>query len=298
MTNYSKEQEQTSKCFEFKWKKRETYESKNMKSLSKKWLFERYCSGIPEKLVSWLKGDKKRILDAGCGSGYSASLFFGDFLKEHDYLGVDISSAVNLAKTRFQELGLPGNFIQTNLMELSVPDESFDLIFSEGVLHHTDSVKESIKYLTKKLKVGGRFLFYVYLKKSVIREFTDDHIRNFLKDKSNEETWEELKSLTEFGISLGKINCDIDIPEDIPCLKLKKGKVNLQRFFYWNICKLFHSPDLTLEEMNHINFDWYRPLNCHRHTPSEIDNFCNNAGLRIEYMNIQNSGITVVAFKG
>ena len=46
-----------------------------------------------------------------------------------------------------------------------------DLIFSEGVLHHTDSTERSIHYLAAKLKTGGRFLFYVYARKAVIRRW-------------------------------------------------------------------------------------------------------------------------------
>lgn len=295
---YSKEQEQTEKCFEFKWSKRDSYESNNMKRLSKKWLIQRYCGGDQRKLAGWLDGGRKIILDAGCGSGHSSILFFGDFLKDHDYLGVDISSAVNIAQCRFQEMGYPGDFIQMSLMDLPITDGSLDLIFSEGVLHHTDSVEDGIKYLANKLKRGGRFLFYVYAKKAVIREFTDDLIRRRLIDLDDEQAWEALKPLTKLGNVLGDMKLEIDIPEDITLLDINKGKTDLQRFFYWNICKLFYSPDLTLEEMNHINFDWFRPLNCHRHTPEEIEDFCARAELEIEHMDVQKSGITVVALKG
>jgi SAM-dependent methyltransferase len=148
----SPEQIQTAECFGYKWSKRDTYESESMKNLSTNWLIERYCRGDIDKLSGWLEGERRIILDAGCGSGYSAILFFGDHLKNHDYLGVDISSAVNVAQCRFEEKGYPGDFMQMNLMDLPVPDGSLDLIFSEGVLHHTDSVAESIKYLAEKLK--------------------------------------------------------------------------------------------------------------------------------------------------
>ena len=66
---YSNEQEQTEKCFEFKWSKRDSYESDKMKRLSKKWLIERYCGGDLRKLAGWLDGGRKIILDAGCGTG-------------------------------------------------------------------------------------------------------------------------------------------------------------------------------------------------------------------------------------
>ena len=108
----SPEQIQTAECFGYKWSKRDTYESESMKNLSTNWLIERYCRGDIDKLSGWLEGERRIILDAGCGSGYSAILFFGDHLKNHDYLGVDISSAVNVAQCRFEEMGYPGDFLQ------------------------------------------------------------------------------------------------------------------------------------------------------------------------------------------
>ena len=48
-------------------------------------------------------------------------------MKEHDYIGVDISPAVNLAEIRFQEMGYPGDFIQMSIMELPIPDAKASL---------------------------------------------------------------------------------------------------------------------------------------------------------------------------
>ena len=294
---YSEAQQQTKDTFGFKWAKRTTYESEAVKEAAKKWLFERYCDGDPRRLADWLSGGRKIILDAGCGSGFSALLFFGDHLKSHDYLGVDISDAVEVARTRFRELGYPGDFLKASLTDLPIDDESLDVIFSEGVLHHTDDTGESIKYLSTKLKTGGRFMFYVYAKKAVIREFTDDYVREHLAPMSDEEAWEALKPLTKLGRALGELNAEIEVPEDVPLLGIKKGRIDLQRFFYWNFCKTYYRPEYSLEEMNHINFDWFRPLNCHRHTPEEVTNYCDRAGLEIEHTNLQEAGITVVARK-
>ena len=46
--------------------------------------------------------------------------------------------------------------------------------------------------------------------------------------------------------------------------------------------------------MNHINFDWFRPKNCHRHTPEEVIHFVSTSGLELEPVSIEDSGITVV----
>lgn len=293
----SDEQLQTAECFGFKWGQRDSYDSEAMKGKSKKWLFDRYCAGNQQRLTDWLAGERKIILDAGCGSGYSGLIFFHDHLKAHDYLGVDISAAVEIARERFKECGCSGDFLRCDIMDLPLPNDSVDMIFSEGVLHHTDSVEKSIIYLSTKLKNKGRFLFYVYNKKAVVREFTDDYVREHIRGLSDADAWEALKPLTKLGRTLGRLNVEIDVPEDIPYLGIRSGKIDIQRFFYWNICKLFYDNKLNLSELNHINFDWFRPQNCHRHTPEEIEAFCRMSTLKIEHMDIQNSGITVVALK-
>jgi ubiquinone/menaquinone biosynthesis C-methylase UbiE len=294
---YSETQEQTKNVYSFLWAKRDAYESDKVKDISRQWIFERYCDNKSERLRQWLAGERKIILDAGCGSGYSALLFFGQLLKDHDYLGVDISDAVDVARVRFKEAGYPGDFIKMNLMDLPLTAESVDMIYSDGVLHHTDNTEKALKSLTRFLKVGGRFLFYVYAKKAVIREFTDDYIRQQLLPLSDEEAWKALEPLTKLGKALGELHVELEVPEDIPFLGIKKGKMDIQRFFYWNICKMYYRPELTQEEMNHTNYDWFRPLNCHRHTPEEIKKWCSEIGLTIEHMNLQESGISVVAVK-
>lgn len=288
-------QQQTADSFGFKWAKRDSYESDSMKRNHLQWMIERYLGGDPDMLERWLDGGRKTILDAGCGAGFSALLLFGELLKQHDYIGIDISDSVGVAELRFREAGLPGRFIQCDLFNAPVPDESVDLIFSEGVLHHSDSVSHAILSLSRKLAPSGLFLFYVYNKKGPVREFTDDHIRSVLREMDNDTAWEALKPLTRLGIALGELDAWIDVPEEIPMLGIPKGRVNVQRLFYWHVCKAYYRPELTLDEMNHINFDWFRPLNCIRSTPDEVAGYCKQAGLDIERMDVQEAGITVVA---
>jgi arsenite methyltransferase len=296
-SEYTREQAQTQSTFGFKWKLRDFYENEEIKVLQNQWMMQRYCKGDEKKMDEWLKGGKKIILDAGCGSGYGALCFWGDRLKNHYYLGVDISDAVDVAKERFKELNLPGDFLKLSILDLPVPDRSIDIMFSEGVLHHTDSTEKSLIYLANKIKKDGLFLFYVYVKKAPIREFTDDYIREYISKMDNEEAFNALLPLTKFGKTLDDLNITIDVPEDIPYLGIKKGQINLQRLFYWNICKMWVRPEANINEMNLVNFDWFRPLNCHRHTKEEVESFCKNAGLAIEHVDVQESGITVVSRK-
>ena len=56
----------------------------------------------------------------------------------------------------------------------------------------------------------------------------------------------------------------------------------MQRLFYWHVCKVFYDPSFTLEEMNHLNFDWFAPRFAHRQTPEEVREWCAKLGLEIE----------------
>jgi arsenite methyltransferase len=293
--HHSAQQDQTKESFAYKWQRRDSYESGAMHRDLREWLFQRYCGTDPSVVDHWLEGGPKIILDAGCGAGVSALLLLGERLNHHHYLGVDISGAVDVAAQRFREQGIRGDFLRHDIAALPVPSGSLDIVFSEGVLHHTDNTGRTLSYLSEKLKRNGWFLFYVYAKKALIREYTDDCVRQAIASLSNAEAWEALKPLTKLGIALGRLEEDIEVPEDIPYLGIKKGKMPVQRFVYWNVLKAFYREEWSLEEMNHINFDWFRPLNCHRHTPDEIRGFCRDAGLAIVRMDVQDAGITVVA---
>ena len=103
--------------------------------------------------------------------------------------------------------------------------------------------------------------------------------------------------LTKLGKVLGNLNIKIKINEDIELLEIPKGKYNLQRFFYWFFIKMFYDKNLSLEEMNHINFDWYRPLNCYRFLSREIEKWLQKLKLKKKRFLVEYSGITVVTKK-
>jgi arsenite methyltransferase len=268
-----------------------------MRARHRAWLIERY--GDVANAPWWADyGTRPSVLDAGCGAGLSAVELFGPILDRIDYRGVDISDAYKVAERRFAERGFPGAFEQGDITNLRFPDATFDIAFSEGVLHHTDSTERALKAVARKLRPGGRFLFYVYRRKGPIREFTDDFIREKLQPMSPAEAWQALYPLTRLGELLGDLHIEIDIPEAIDLLEIPAGKIDLQRFVYWHVFKAFHDPTLSLDELNHMNFDWYAPKNAHRQSLEEVRRWCAEAGLRPEREVEEPAGITVIAVKG
>jgi arsenite methyltransferase len=289
-------QAQTSDTFGFKWQKRDTFDSNASLTRMREWLIERYGDVAA---APWLAehGENPLVLDAGCGAAVSALELLGAIMPRVRYLGVDVSEAVDVARRRCEERKLPAAFLQADIADLPLPAASVDLVFSEGVLHHTNSTERSFHSLARLLKRGGRFMFYVYRRKGPVREFTDDYVRAKLQSLSPEQAWQAMEPLTKLGIALGELDAEIDIPEAIDVLDIPAGRINVQRLFYWHVAKAFYRPDLTLDEMNHINFDWYAPANAHRQSPEEVRQWCATAGLQIEREVIQDAGITVIARK-
>lgn len=257
------------------------------------WLNERYGQVSEE---GWFNGVSRPIvLDAGCGAALSALEYFGGVFHCIQYLGVDISAAVEVARQRIAERGFSGGFMQADIGNLPLPPRSVDIIFSEGALHHTDSTERSFFALAELLKPGGLFMFYVYRKKGPIREFTDDLIREKLAEMPPADAWHAMEPLTRLGVELGRLNVEIELSQPIELLGIPAGKINLQRLFYWHVAKAFYRPDMSFEETNHINFDWYAPRNAHRHTEDQVRTWCDQANLQIERERVEAAGITVVA---
>jgi ubiquinone/menaquinone biosynthesis C-methylase UbiE len=290
-------QAQTEETFGFKWKQIDSFDSPSSLARMREWLLERYGDVATS---DWLDehGERPLLLDAGCGASMSALELLPAVLPRLRYLGVDVSEAVDVARQRFEARGFnDAAFVQADICNLPFADESVDLIFSEGVLHHTDSTQGAIAALTRLLKPGGRFLFYVYAKKGPIREFTDDYIRAKLQQMAPEDAWKAMEPLTRLGIALGELQAEIDIPEPIELLSIPAGRIDVQRLFYWHVAKMFYRPEASFDEMNHINYDWYAPANAARQTPEEVRAWCDDLGLEIERESIQEAGITIIARK-
>jgi len=101
-----------------------------------------------------------RVLEIGCGLGTDGAQFAK---AGADYTGVDLTdAAVELAQKRFELFGLPGTFRTADAERLDFPDDSFDIVYSHGVLHHTPDTAGAVKEVHRVLKPGGRAVVMLY----------------------------------------------------------------------------------------------------------------------------------------
>jgi ubiquinone/menaquinone biosynthesis C-methylase UbiE len=101
-----------------------------------------------------------RVLEIGCGLGTDGAQFAK---AGADYTGVDLTdAAIELARKRFELFGLPGKFRTADAEQLDFPDESFDLVYSHGVLHHTPDVASAVREIHRVLRPGGNAKVMLY----------------------------------------------------------------------------------------------------------------------------------------
>jgi|SRR5579864_299525 SAM-dependent methyltransferase len=105
---------------------------------------------------SELKG--KLVLDVGCGTGR-----FADVVSRLGarVVGVDLSAAAEVAARNLADR--PSVTIyQADVFSLPFKPESFDYIYSIGVLHHTPDCEKAFKTLVPLLKPGGQIAIWLY----------------------------------------------------------------------------------------------------------------------------------------
>lgn len=101
-----------------------------------------------------------RVLEIGCGLGTDGA----QFAKAGAiYTGVDLTeAAVELSRKRFELFDLPGTFRTADAEKLDFADDSFDLVYSHGVLHHTPDTPRAVGEVRRVLRPGGRAVVMLY----------------------------------------------------------------------------------------------------------------------------------------
>jgi len=105
-----------------------------------------------------------KVLEIGCGLGTDGAQFAQ---AGAGYTGVDLTeAAVELARRRFALFNLPGTFQTADAEHLDFADDSFDLVYSHGVLHHTPDTAGAIREIHRVLRPGGRAIVMLYHRNS------------------------------------------------------------------------------------------------------------------------------------
>lgn len=106
------------------------------------------------------RGKGKRLLEVGVGAGT-------DFINwvRHGAIatGVDLTDAgVELTKERLALEGLSAEVRVGDAENLPFADESFDLVYSYGVIHHSPDTPKAVREIHRVLKPGGTAVVMIY----------------------------------------------------------------------------------------------------------------------------------------
>lgn len=110
------------------------------------------------------KGSSGRFLEIGCGLGITTAMAQRNFGGEA--VGVDLSLAAWRAAATHRE-NRSVHFVQASVFALPFQTETFDTIYTRGVLHHTYSTRKAYRALAPLCQRGGSLYVWVYGPKSI-----------------------------------------------------------------------------------------------------------------------------------
>jgi len=108
----------------------------------------------------------KKVLEIGCGLATVGANFA---FHGADYTGIELSEvSLELARERFDVFGQTGKFYSGNAEQLSsfVPVETYDLIYSFGVIHHSPHPEKIISEVKKYMNENSVLKIMLYAKDS------------------------------------------------------------------------------------------------------------------------------------
>lgn len=124
----------------------------------------RYTTQYPFFLkdVEFFKHNGQKVLEVGCGIGTDAVMFAKNGAI---VTAVDLTeNAIKTTSKRFKRYGLKGTFLRADAENLPFKDESFDFVFSAGVLHHTPRTRKALQEVKRVLKKDGAAVIMLYAK--------------------------------------------------------------------------------------------------------------------------------------
>jgi len=127
-----------------------------------------------KKVSNWIRNEKcKKMLDFGCGFGQDGVYFSKTLGIEVTFADI-VKNSVKLTDryNRIWNIKTKSIYISSDPKDFRFP-EVYDVIFANGVLHHTPEAREIVKNLTRFLKPKGLFICMLYTPK----HFKSRHVK-------------------------------------------------------------------------------------------------------------------------
>ena len=163
--------------------------------------YSEYAPWMPE-VMGFDDFASKRLLEVGCGMGTDLLQFARGSAK---VTGVDLTPrSIEISRQHLAVYGEQGEFAVTDGENLPFADESFDVVYSNGVLHHTPDTAGAVREIYRVLRPGGLARVMLYHRRS-LHYWSQIILRygllggEFLRGNSPEEIMSKYVEINESG---------------------------------------------------------------------------------------------------
>ena len=126
--------------------------------------YQEYAPWMP-RLMEFDQFRGARLLEVGCGMGTDLLQFARGGAR---CTGIDLTPrSIEITRHRFKVYGADGDFMLSDGEHLPFRTESFDVVYSNGVLHHTPDTAGSIREVHRVLRPGGIAKIMLYHRNSL-----------------------------------------------------------------------------------------------------------------------------------
>jgi SAM-dependent methyltransferase len=167
------------------------------------------------ELFASLAGSHGKLLEVGCGIGVdSIQLAKCGF----DVTAVDLTeNALAVARENATRSGVTIDFRLGNAEGLDFPDETFDAVYSFGVLHHTPDIEAAVAEVHRVLKPGGIAYVMLYARDSVVNAVHKTFRLPYESPKDRNDHCPVVYTYSRSGVKeLFKAFSSVDVHADYP----------------------------------------------------------------------------------
>jgi ubiquinone/menaquinone biosynthesis C-methylase UbiE len=112
-----------------------------------------------------------KALEIGCGSGSGIGLLFDTFkVVSVDAFDIDFDM-LKQSKRQYRQHAVNVNLWVGNTRQIPVADETYDVVFDFGTLHHVNDWQAALFEINRVIKPGGRFYIEEITRRFIVHPF-------------------------------------------------------------------------------------------------------------------------------